>query len=70
MFPRVQVRLTDSDFMKKQDVCKEKASFVKDDEFVPNFYTKQAMLEAEKIAADPNVKGYTDLEELFRNLKS
>lgn len=56
--------------MKKQDVCKEKASFVKDDEFVPNFYTKQAMLEAEKIAADPNVKGYTDLEELFRNLKS
>ena len=56
--------------MKKQDVCKEKASFVKDDEFVPNIYTKQAMLEAEKIAADPNVKGYTDLEELFRNLKS
>ena len=56
--------------MKKQDIYKEKASFVKDDEFVPNFYIKQAMLEAEKIAVDPNVKGYTDLEELFRDLRS
>lgn len=70
MFPRVPILLTGSDFMKKQDFYKEKASFVKDDEFVPNFYIKQAMLEAEKIAADPNVKGYTDLEELFRDLRS
>lgn len=70
MLPRVPIRLTGSDLMKKQDIYKEKASFVKDDEFVPNFYIKQAMLEAEKIAADPNVKGYTDLEELFRDLRS
>ena len=70
MLPRAPIRLTGSDFMEKQEFCEENASFVKDDEFVPNFYIKQAMLEAEKIAADPNVKGYTDLEELFRDLRS
>lgn len=56
--------------MKKQEVCEENASLIKDDECVPNFYTRQAMLEAERIAKDPNVKGYTDLEELFRDLRS
>lgn len=30
--------------------------------------TMQAMLEAERIARDPQVKGYTDLNELFRDL--
>jgi DNA-damage-inducible protein J len=34
----------------------------------PNAETIAAMLEAERIAADPNVKGYTDLDELFRDL--
>lgn len=29
-----------------------------------------AMLEAERIAKDPTVKGYTDLDELFADLKS
>ena len=28
-----------------------------------------AMLEAERIAKDPSVKGYTDLNELFADLK-
>lgn len=70
MFPIAQVLPTDSDFMKKQEFCKENASLIKDDEYVPNFYTMQAMLEAERIARDPNVKGYTDLEELFRDLRS
>lgn len=28
-----------------------------------------AMLEAERIAKDPTVKGYTDLDELFADLK-
>ena len=37
---------------------------------VPNAETVAAMLEAERIATDPNVKGYTDLDELFRDLKS
>lgn len=36
----------------------------------PNAETIAAMQEAEKIARDPNVKGYTDLDELFRDLKS
>lgn len=35
----------------------------------PNKETIAAMLEAEKIAKDPNVKGYTDLDEMFADLK-
>lgn len=35
----------------------------------PNNETIAAMLEAERIAKDPSVKGYTDLDELFTNLK-
>ena len=37
---------------------------------VPNAETVAAMQEAERIARDPNAKGYTDLDELFRDLKS
>ena len=37
---------------------------------VPNAETVAAMLESERMARDPNVKGYTDLDELFRDLKS
>ena len=37
---------------------------------MPNAETLEAMLEAEKIANDPSVKGYDDLNELFRDLKS
>ena len=36
----------------------------------PNKETIMAMLEAEKIANDPNAKTYTDLDELFKDLKS
>lgn len=35
----------------------------------PNKETIAAMLEAEKIAKDPSVKGYNDLDELFAELK-
>ena len=35
----------------------------------PNKETIAAMLEAERIAKDPSVKGYNDLDELFANLK-
>ena len=35
----------------------------------PNKDTIAAMLEAENIAKDPNVKGYTDLDEMFADLK-
>lgn len=35
----------------------------------PNAETIAAMLEAERIAKDPNVKGYTDLNQLFADLK-
>ena len=35
----------------------------------PNKETISAMLEAERIAKDPSVKGYTDLDELFADLK-
>ena len=31
--------------------------------------TVAAMLEAERIAKDPSVKGYNDLDELFADLK-
>ena len=34
-----------------------------------NKETIAAMLEAERIAKDPTVKGYTDLDELFADLK-
>lgn len=36
----------------------------------PNKETVAAMQEAEKMARDPSVKGYTDLEELFGDLKA
>ena len=35
----------------------------------PNKETAAAMLEAQRIAKDPAVKGYTDLDELFADLK-
>ena len=35
----------------------------------PNKETIAAMLEAENIAKDPNVKGYTDLDEMFADLQ-
>lgn len=35
----------------------------------PNKETIAAMLEAERIANDDSVKGYTDLDELFADLK-
>ncbi len=35
----------------------------------PNKETIAAMLEAENIAKDPNAKGYTDLDEMFADLK-
>ena len=36
----------------------------------PNKETVVAMLEAERIAKDPNAKGYDDLEKLFADLKA
>ena len=36
----------------------------------PNKETIAAMLEAERIARCPSVKGYTDLDELFADLKA
>lgn len=36
----------------------------------PNERMIAAMLEAERIAKDPSVKGYTDLDELFADLKA
>ncbi|MFT8890013.1 MAG: type II toxin-antitoxin system RelB/DinJ family antitoxin [Ethanoligenens sp.] len=35
----------------------------------PNAETVAALLEAERIAKDPSVKGYTDLNQLFADLK-
>ena len=35
----------------------------------PNKETIEAMLEAERIAKDPSVKGYDNLDELFADLK-
>lgn len=37
---------------------------------VPNMQTVAAMHEAERIANDPKVKGYNDLDELFAALKN
>jgi DNA-damage-inducible protein J len=36
---------------------------------LPNKETIAAMLEAERIANDPSVKGYTDMNQLFADLK-
>ena len=36
----------------------------------PNKETIAAMLEAERIARDPAVKGYTDLDKLFEDLRA
>lgn len=35
----------------------------------PNRETLAAMLEAERISKDPSVKGYTDMDELFAELR-
>ena len=35
----------------------------------PNRETLAALLEAERIAKDPTAKGYTDLDELFTDMK-
>ena len=35
----------------------------------PNSETVAALLEAERIARDPSVKGYTDMDELFADLR-
>ena len=35
----------------------------------PNKETVAAMLEAERSAKEPSVKGYTDLDELYADLK-
>lgn len=37
-------------------------------EGIPNKETVSAMLEAERIAKNPNVKGYRDVDELFADL--
>ena len=37
---------------------------------VPNEETAAAMREAEKIASDPGVRGYTNLDALFNDLKA
>ena len=37
---------------------------------VPNEVTAAAMEEADRITADPNVKGFNSLDELFAELKS
>lgn len=50
----------------KQDALQMKV----DHEEQPNEVTIAAMLEAERIAKDPNVKKYSDLDELFAALKS
>lgn len=42
----------------------------KEANIVPNKETISAMLEAEQIAKDPSVKGYTDLDELFADLNT
>lgn len=38
--------------------------------YQPNAETIAAMLESEKIARDPSVKGYNDLNKLFADLKA
>lgn len=39
-------------------------------EEISNKETIEAMLEAERIARDPNAKRYTNLDELFEDLKN
>lgn len=55
----------DKDSKKKaKSFCEEKTPLDK-----PNEETISAMLEARRIAKDPNVKGYQDMDELFKELK-
>lgn len=46
----------------------QKPESVRPDE--PNRITVAALQKAERILKDPSVKGYTDLETLFRDLKN
>ena len=54
----------------RQCLREERIPFVITADCTPNERTKAAMLEAERIARDPDVKGYTDIDELFKELKS
>jgi DNA-damage-inducible protein J len=54
--------------VERSDSINEQCSFI--EHTAANAETLSAMLESERIAHDPNVKGYTNLNELFKELKA
>ena len=57
--------MADADFRVDDDVCGMEED---DDELIFTPETLEAIEEAERIARDPNVKGYTDIDELMKDL--
>ena len=51
----------------RQSFCERSIPFIIN-EGIPNKETVSAMLEAERIAKDPTVKGYHDVDEFFADL--
>ena len=45
-------------------------SLFRDAAEIPNAETEAAMIEADRIARDPDVKGYTDIDEMMKDLLS
>ena len=58
--------MADADFRVDDDVCGMEEE--DDDELIFTPETLEAIEEAERIARDPNVKGYTDIDELMKDL--
>lgn len=59
-----------SEFPKRKDIFDSSDKLFDRSSDQPNRETVAAMLEAERIAKDPSVKGYTDLDELFSDLRA
>ena len=54
--------------MLSEEQLKTFIDFIRSFTDIPNKETEQAMLEADRIAHDPNVKAYDDIDEMFREI--
>ncbi|MBP0963738.1 MAG: hypothetical protein J5999_00400 [Oscillospiraceae bacterium] len=54
--------------MLSEEQLKTFIDFIRSFMDIPNKETEQAMLEADRIAHDPNVKAYDDIDEMFREI--
>ena len=54
--------------MLSEEQLKTFIDFIRSFTDIPNKETEQAMLESDRIAHDPSVKAYDDVDEMFREI--